>query len=141
MGTTEAETLFGSLVQYAANNGMRGNGNPSQTCCLSVVEDCRAPLCSVTHTKCSLNASVPLSGLERGLIERCAHQGTQLSQGKGESDEQQEQAQGRDMHNICSVSDVIEVFLIKSAKEKGTAAAVPSSHFVQSLNCNAPCNP
>ncbi len=45
------------------------------------------------------------------------------------------------MHNICSVSDVIEVFLIKSAKEKGTAAAVPSSHFVQSLNCNAPCNP
>ncbi len=28
-----------------------------------------------------------------------------------------------------------------SAKEKGTAFAVPSSHLVQSLNCHAPCNP
>ncbi|MGU5711070.1 hypothetical protein, partial [Aeromonas caviae] len=26
-------------------------------------------------------------------------------------------------------------------KEKGTASAVPSSHFVHSLNCHAPCNP
>ena len=26
-------------------------------------------------------------------------------------------------------------------KEKGTACAVPSSHLVQSMNCNAPCNP
>lgn len=59
----------------------------------------------------------------------------------GESDEQQEQAQGNGMHNICIVSDVIGLHLVKSAKEKGTAAAVPSSHFVQSLNCNAPCNP
>lgn len=79
--------------------------------------------------KCSLNVSVLLSGLERGLVERCAHQGTQLSQGIGESDEQQEQAQGSGMHNICSVSDLIGLQLVKSAKRKGDGSCRPLESF------------
>lgn len=63
-----------------------------------------------------------LSGLERGLVER-------LSQGMGESDEQQEQAQGSGIHNICSVSDVTGLQLVKSVKRKGDGCCRPLESF------------
>lgn len=50
-------------------------------------------------------------------------------QGMGESDEQQEQAQGSGMHNICSVSDVIGLQLVKSAKRKGDGCCRPLESF------------
>ncbi len=47
----------------------------------------------------------------------------------GESDEQQEQAQGSGMQNICSVSDLIGLQLVKSAKRKGDGSCRPLESF------------